>query len=242
MRLKVIGTGSQGNCYIIGDEKECLIIDCGVKPNQVKKALNFKTKNVVGCLITHSHGDHSNYAEQMLNMGIDLFAQKETFDVLKLKQKHKLNEIKPRSAFTLDNFKIMPFEVAHDVPTLGFLINHPCFGNLVFITDTYYCRYKFNDVNHFVIEANYSEKIIDEKTKEGMKFLRDRVIQSHFSLENCIDYLKGNSLKKCRNVVLIHLSNENSNEAMFMSEIQKNTGCFTTVARNGITVNLENPF
>ncbi|MDV7391757.1 MBL fold metallo-hydrolase, partial [Arthrospira platensis SPKY1] len=141
---------------MIGDEEEAIMIDCGAKMSNVKKALDYKTKHVVGCLVTHSHGDHCKFANETTAIGIDLFGLKDTFEVLDLKQKHKVNEIKPGYQFKLKNFGILPFEVQHDVPTLGFLINHKEIGNLVFITDTYYCRYKFNDINHIVVEANYS--------------------------------------------------------------------------------------
>lgn len=41
MRLKVLGSGSSGNCYILENENEALIIEAGLPFMEVKKALDF---------------------------------------------------------------------------------------------------------------------------------------------------------------------------------------------------------
>ena len=40
MKLKVLGSNSQGNCYLLEDDHECLIIEAGVPIREVKKALD----------------------------------------------------------------------------------------------------------------------------------------------------------------------------------------------------------
>lgn len=39
MRLKVLGSGSSGNCYILENENEALIIEAGLPFMEVKKAV-----------------------------------------------------------------------------------------------------------------------------------------------------------------------------------------------------------
>ena len=41
MKLKVISTGSKGNCYILKNETSALVIEAGVNFSEVKKAINF---------------------------------------------------------------------------------------------------------------------------------------------------------------------------------------------------------
>ena len=59
MVLKVLGSSSQGNCYILENRDEALIIEAGVRFIEVKKALGFDIRKVSGCLITHQHNDHA---------------------------------------------------------------------------------------------------------------------------------------------------------------------------------------
>lgn len=62
IRLKVLGSSSSGNCYLIETEKSKLILDAGVNFKNVQKALKFDFKNIEGVLITHEHMDHLKYA------------------------------------------------------------------------------------------------------------------------------------------------------------------------------------
>ncbi len=39
MKLTVLNSNSKGNCYILQNEHEALVIECGVKFSEVKKAL-----------------------------------------------------------------------------------------------------------------------------------------------------------------------------------------------------------
>ena len=58
MKLKVLGSSSSGNCYILESDTEALIIEAGLPFMEVKKALNFNVRKIVGVVVSHSHGDH----------------------------------------------------------------------------------------------------------------------------------------------------------------------------------------
>lgn len=55
LMLKTIATGSSGNSYALMSEKEILLIDCGVNVIEIKKAIDFRVSNVVGCVVSHKH-------------------------------------------------------------------------------------------------------------------------------------------------------------------------------------------
>lgn len=56
MKLKVIGSGSSGNAYILESENgEKLILEAGVKIMRYKEALNFDIKGIRACVVTHAH-------------------------------------------------------------------------------------------------------------------------------------------------------------------------------------------
>ncbi len=56
MRLIVLGSSSSGNCYILENENEALILEAGIPFLEVKKKLDFNIMKIVGVLVSHSHG------------------------------------------------------------------------------------------------------------------------------------------------------------------------------------------
>lgn len=55
-KLKCFGSSSSGNGYILENENEALLIECGCRFMDCKKAMNFQISKIVGCLISHEHG------------------------------------------------------------------------------------------------------------------------------------------------------------------------------------------
>ena len=70
MKLKVLGSGSSGNCYLLENDTECLVIEAGVSFMEVKKAIDFNVKKIVGVISSHIHQDHNKYLEQYKKAGI----------------------------------------------------------------------------------------------------------------------------------------------------------------------------
>jgi phosphoribosyl 1,2-cyclic phosphodiesterase len=240
MNLIILGSSSKGNCYLLCSESEVLIIECGVNISEIKKALNFSFAKVVGCVLTHEHMDHAKSAKEMMQMGINLYTSRGTIRSLALDvNHHRLKTIKAGEAVQIGSFKILPFKTQHDVAEpLGFIINHPETGNILFITDSFYVENTFRNLHNVIIEANFSQEIIDEKVRNGAspEFLRNRIFKSHMSLETCKKTLKANDLSKVNNIVLIHLSDGNSNATQFREEIEGLTGKNVHVADAGIII------
>lgn len=234
--VKVLGSGSKGNCYILTAGKEKLILDCGINLLEIKKELNFDLSNVIGCLLTHSHKDHSLSVKGMIAAGIDVYSLSEIFEECKTNH-HRLKKIIANKVIEIGSFKIIPFEVNHThndrsyCPTLGFLIKHPAIGKILYATDTYYLNYKFDNVDHILIECNYSEDILNT-----IPDYRARVLKSHMSLENLKEALKTWDLSKTKDIILIHLSSDNSNPEKFKNEIQDLTGIKTYIASKGLKI------
>ena len=116
----------------------------------------------------------------------------------------------------------MPFDIQHDaVEPLGYLIANKDGEKLLFITDSYFSRYRFKGLNIIAIECNYSLETLSPDLPE---IVQDRLFKSHFSLENVIKFLKANDLSKVKEIILIHMSDGNSDEKMFKEKIQALTG------------------
>lgn len=233
MKLKVLGSNSNGNCYILENENEALIIECGISFTEIKKALDFNISKVVGCLITHEHKDHSKFASDISKASIDIYASKGTSEAMGVKT-HLMEAGKVQA---IGNFKVLAFDVMHDcAEPFGFLINHSETGNVLFATDTYYLPNTFNNLSNVIIECNYCIDILDKNIENGRiaGFLRDRTVESHMSYQTCKEALLANDLSKVNNIVLIHLSDSNSNAKEFQEGIYNATGKNVHVADKGL--------
>ena len=236
--IKVLSTGSHGNCYFLHIQDKILILDCGITYRKILEELNYDLSKVIGCLVTHEHKDHCKAVKELLTNGIDIYTSKGTLEALGIEH-HRAHVIKSEKQFNIKDVIILPFEVQHDVnEPLGFIIHHKATGKVLFATDTYYIKYKFKGLETILIECNYSSKILDDNVESGKvhKWLKKRVERSHFSVENLQDFFRSNDLSKVKNIILIHLSKDNGNPDFFKDEIEKVTGLPVIVATDGLEI------
>jgi len=225
-------SGSRGNCYRITDGRTPLLLECGIPYKEIQKKLNFRISEIVACLISHEHQDHSKSVRDLMKVGIDCYMSKGTAEALDVSG-HRLHIIKARQQFHIGSWVVLPFETQHDaVEPLGFLLANQDGDKLLYATDTYYIRYKFRDLTHIMIECNYAADILKTNVKAGLvePALKSRILKSHFSLENVKSFLKANDLSKIQEIWLLHMSDGNSDEARFKREIQELTGKMVFVA------------
>lgn len=242
MKLKVLGSSSSGNCYLIEAKNEKLVLDAGINFKEVQKELNFNFTEIKGVLVTHEHMDHLKYAPNFALYGINVYASKGTFEKLNLKG-HRFKEVKALEQFKIGNFTILPFDTQHDAAEpLGYLIQYDKTGEkLLYATDTYYIKYRFKRLNYILIECNYNTEIAKENVKNGIinRTRYIRLLESHFSLENVLRFLQANDLSNTKNIILCHLSNDNSNQEIMQKKVYEQTGIQTTIARPKLSMNLQ---
>lgn len=218
MSVLVLKTGSKGNCYILKADKEWLIIEAGISFKEILAGINYELENVVGCLVTHEHKDHSKAVKDLLESGIDVYATQGTFNELKINH-HRANILRVEKTIKIGNFTILAFDVVHDAnEPVGFLIYHKKFGKVLFLTDAAYCDYNFKNVNSIFIECNYIKKKLKES--DLCRSVKDRIILSHFELSDVISFLNNNNNENLKKVVLIHLSDKNSDAEIMKDTIQ----------------------
>lgn len=234
----MIGSSSKGNGYVLNGTTEALCIEAGTKLIETKKALGFNLQKVRGCIVTHQHNDHSRYVKEYADTGIRVLA---LADVLEAKGITRNGmAITLGNVYKLGGFVVMPFAVQHDVPCVGYVIQHPECGKVVFITDTYACQYRFKGVNHYLLEANYSDNILNWNIASGTvsPAMRDRLLTSHFEIGNSVRFLLTSDRSQLQKVVLIHLSSGNSDEAEFVKKVREATGKQIYAAKAGMKINL----
>ncbi|MCU5745882.1 MBL fold metallo-hydrolase [Staphylococcus sp. SQ8-PEA] len=202
------------------------MIEAGVNYQKVQKHLKFRTRDIAGCLITHEHGDHAKYTKQFVENGIECYATLGTLNQLAITS-HRLHVIKAKRAFRVGTWEILPFDIEHDVAEpVGFLMQSDKGYKVLYVTDTKYVKYKFKGVTHMLLEINYIYEQMQQNVKDGVihQALANRIMDSHFSLEYAIQFLKANDLSKLEEIHLIHLSNNSSNAQKIKDEVQKVSG------------------
>lgn len=240
MKLKCLGSNSIGNCYLLIGENETLIIEAGVKFQKVIEALDFDISRVVGCIVSHEHLDHSKYANEMQNVGIEIIGTYGTL-INSLKFIRPGNELSFRAGSVVGSFIVTPYEIIHDaVEPCAFLIEHPEMGRLLFITDTASFNYEFKAIDHLLIEANYEEDIVNENAINNPNMFNniERLEKSHMSLAKCSRACTFNVSGVTKNIILIHLSSGNSDRELFKDTIKKNIGKPVYIADEGFEIEL----
>lgn len=63
MSLKItsLNSGSNGNCYYVGNDSEAILIDAGISCKEIEKRmsrLNLSMKNLKAIFVSHEHSDH----------------------------------------------------------------------------------------------------------------------------------------------------------------------------------------
>lgn len=238
--IKVLGTGSKGNCYLIQAKDETLILELGISLNGILKGLNFNLSNVVGCLVSHHHKDHCVSLKKANERGLNIYTSKDVINKFSLNDFRRVTYIEALKKFKVGNFTILPFDCNHTnndgekCLNLGFLIQHDELGKILFATDTYYLKYTFKDIDHVLIECNYTERDLDK-----IPPYRARVLKSHMSLETLKETFENWDLSKTKDVTLIHLSETNGDPKLFKEEIEKVTGCIVNIAVAGLEIRQE---
>lgn len=228
MIIESLASGSSGNCYKISDGQTALLIECGLPFKKIKEKLNYSTWDLAGCLISHSHGDHSKAVKDVIKAGIDVYTSLGTAEELWIDDSHRFKRLKSKTTTAIRTLRIMPFDVQHDATEpFGFVIDSTMTDDrLLFLTDSFYTKYRIPRVTHLMIECNYDLETLDNNVNDGRlhSSLRNRVRRSHMSLEQVIEFIRANDRSKLKIVYLMHLSNSNSNEELMKRRVQEVTG------------------
>lgn len=241
MKLFILGSSSSGNAYLLQSETtgQVLAIEAGIRFSKVKKALDFNIGSIAGCIISHEHGDHAKYAHEYVKACIPVYTSMGTAQATGLVGSSFVHTLHSSEPCTIGDFKVIPFDVEHDAAEpFGYLIRHHECGDVLFATDTYYLKYRFPGLSNMLLECNYRQDILDHNIEAGLvsPAIRARIIKSHMSYDTCLETLQANDLSKINNIVLIHLSSDNSHADEFVAGISKATGKHVLAAAKDMVI------
>lgn len=241
MTVKILSSGSKGNCYILSDGSTSILLDAGIPIKEIRKGCDFKLSEIAGCFVTHCHKDHSLAVKDLQRAGIKVYmTAREALEVGFI----GYNILKPNGAdleqaggiykvVRCGTFLILPFPIEHDTPEpVGFLIySDYSHEKLLYFTDTYYIRNRFHALNYIIGEINYDEDTVAENVKKGHynSFALKRVFKSHMSLQHFLDFLDANDLSELKRIWICHMSDGNGNEERIKEAVQGATGVQVTI-------------
>lgn len=242
MDIKVLASGSSGNCYMISDGSTDLLLDAGISIKRIQIGCDFNLSRIAGCLVTHSHGDHSKAVKDLLRKCIDVWMPEGEMNELGIqdcRRLHSLNRVgdDEYTVFLVGTFDILPFRTEHDTPEpVGYLLHSRSSGDkILYVTDSFFVRYRFSGLTHIIGEVNYDHESVWEKVNNGETPTEraKRLFRSHMSLENFLAFLKSNDLSRLRQIYICHMSNDHGNKRRIQEAVQKATGVEVYVCKEG---------
>lgn len=227
--VKVIGSGSSGNCYLLTDNNgNQLILECGLSYKTIAEKIRYNFSRVQGVLITHEHKDHAKSCEAMLEHGLDVYTSEGTAKALNIDHHHRYHKMYPETDINIKTaWRILPLVAIHDAaePFMFLIFNKFTNDRLLFATDTAYIVKRFSGLTQILIECNYSLNEINENVSDGIvdASRKLRTMKTHMSLETCKQFFLANkklNQKTLKEIWLIHISRDNGLEEKFVKDIQ----------------------
>lgn len=242
MKISIINSRSRENCTVVHNSVSALVLDAGVAYQKVLEVLGFDPNIEITLLVTHKHLDHSKYLNEFISRGVNVYISEEMFDeyVLNHKTKSNVHLFRANNLYSTKDWDFMPIAVEHDVPNYGFVCEHDDIGEFCYFTDTHYIPINLKNCRHFLVEANYCPEIIDRllDSKRISEFQYARVRNSHMSIDETVAFLKRSKSIKMENIVLLHLSDGNSDAKAFTERVRTEIGITPIIGDKNMEINI----
>lgn len=230
-----LSSGSNGNCYYIGDENTAFLIDAGIGPRTIKKRLlehGIAMESIKFVLVSHDHIDHIKSLGVLADrVNLPVYATERLHRSLSVHfcTRGKLGGCARKTvldeAFEYDGVKITPFEVPHDATeTVGYHIDFHGV-KFTFITDV--GAITDNVINYssmanvLIIESNYDLDMLLQGGYTPELKLRIAKGNGHLSNEQCASVIRRVCHPQMDSIFLCHLSENNNTPELAFKEIDK---------------------
>lgn len=214
-KIKIIGSGSSGNCIAIYNNiGEYILLDVGLPYEDIMKALDHELDKCVCVLVSHNHKDHSKSLDKFIKYGVHCFANDDVCN-------NHAGCSSLRNVREIGGFKIQTFGLKHNVENNAFVVDSDGLRYL-YVTDTIFVPKIVRNVNYAIIEANYDDDyIVDNAVNNNFS---QSMHYNHQSLDRCCEYLKKIYSKSLNGIILHHLSDSNICEQKAVNFISSELG------------------
>ncbi len=225
MHLYSIASGSSGNSIYVGDGKEeGILIDAGISKKKILEGLNKESIPVEGvkaiCL-THEHRDHVQGLGPFLRTyGRPVYATEGTIAAIFREEmcgkldRDMFHVIREDHPVQIGSLEVMPFAISHDAAEPVCFTISDGKKKVAVATDMgrysdYTCSH-LEDCDGALVEANYDEKMLQVGPYPYMLKMRILSELGHLSNETSGNLIRRLIHKKCKKVMLGHLSLQNN--------------------------------
>ena len=217
-----LNSGSNGNCYYVGNSTDAILIDVGISCRETEKRmkkLGLNMKTVKAIFVSHEHGDHIKGVSVLANKySLPVFITNKTAANGPRLIRHLSKTFAANEPVTVGELQINAFTKFHDAADPhSFIISHAGI-NVGVITDIgKVCDeviHHFKQCHAVFLETNYDADML-ENGKYPIH-LKNRIrgglghISNHEALELFINY-RSSFLS---HLLLSHLSKENNSPEM----------------------------
>ncbi len=214
-----LASGSNGNCYYIGNETEAVLIDAGISRRQIIDRMKTKGLNplkVKAVFISHEHSDHYRGAKVLSKkLNIPIYMTSQTYE-------KSYQTMRPSNVITFDpgdtiqigNFQIHSFFKLHDaIEPCSFRIEHENKNIGVFTDIGSPCENVKSHLAqcHFLfLESNYDTDMLE--TGKYPYYLKKRVAGEHGHLSNdqAKELIESHAGDHLQTIYLSHISEDNN--------------------------------
>lgn len=226
MKVKIIASGSKGNCTLVMSSTTKILIDVGVTAIHIKNSLESEgidINTLDGVLISHTHSDHIKGLVQIVKKyGLKVYATPQLlYDLIKIIPIESIIVINEN--FEIGDINILLMETSHDVMSYGFVIENKG-TSMVYITDTGYINKKYHKLtlnkNIYVIETNHDEEML--MNGPYPYHLKQRVIsdKGHLSNRYTGKYLSKVIGSDTKYIFLAHISENNNTYDLALEQVK----------------------
>lgn len=219
IEICALASGSNGNCYYIGNNEDALLIDAGLSFKQILKRMEAKAldpKKIRAVFITHEHGDHVRGVRVLgKKLDIPVYMTNGTYAA-------SFRTWKPVSYIAIENnipvgmglFKVYPILKNHDAaePT-SFRVEHHGYSIGVFTDIGSPCdnvKQHLKQCHALFLETNYDPQLLKEGPYPYYLKVRIDSAVGHLSNIQAFELLKEHAHPDLQCVFLSHLSAENN--------------------------------
>ncbi|MBS1921145.1 MAG: MBL fold metallo-hydrolase [Bacteroidetes bacterium] len=224
-----LNSGSNGNCYYIGNDKEAVLIDAGISCAETErrmKRLNLSMSMVRAVFVSHEHTDHiTGIPTLSKKYKLPVYITERTLQNSRLKiEKHLIHPFEKEIPVNIGALSVTAFKKSHDAgDPHSFLVS----GNDVNIgifTDIGFPGkdlIKYFKICHAVfLEANYCEYMLENGSYP--KVLKKRISgrKGHLSNTQALELFRKHKPYYLSHLILSHLS-ENNNDPRLVNDLFK---------------------
>jgi phosphoribosyl 1,2-cyclic phosphodiesterase len=230
LQIASLNSGSNGNCYYIGNETEAVLVDAGISCRETEKRMNrlgLSMEKVKAIFISHEHGDHitglpaisKKYRTQVYITPNTLAESRLPLDV------DLVNSFKPNETICIGGLSITNFPKFHDAADpYSFVISSETVNVGVFTDIGKVCKQvirHFQQCHAVFLEANYDETMLEKGRYTQHLKNRIRGGQGHLSNDQALQLFLEHRPPYLSHLLLSHLSKNNNDPGLVSSLFTK---------------------